>query len=60
VAGVGHLAIGNVDFRMLGWLLLGSIPGILLGSLVSTRAPSKWVARAIAAVLAIIGIRLLA
>ncbi len=60
VAGIGHLMIGNVDFSMLGWLLAGSIPGILLGSTVSTRAPAAWVARAIAVVLAIIGIRLLA
>ncbi len=60
VAGMGHLLIGNVDFTLLGWLLLGSIPGILLGSLVSTRAPANWVARAIAVVLAIIGVRLLA
>ena len=59
VAGLGHLAIGNVDFTLLGWLLLGSIPGILLGALVSTRAPATWVARAIAVVLAIIGVRLL-
>ncbi len=60
VAGMGHLLIGHVDFALLGWLLLGSIPGILLGSLVSTRAPANWVARAIALVLAIIGVRLLA
>jgi hypothetical protein len=60
VAGLGHLVIGNVDFALLGWLLLGSIPGILLGSLVATRAPATWVARAIAVVLAIIGVRLLA
>jgi uncharacterized membrane protein YfcA len=51
--------IGNVDFTLLGWLLAGSIPGILAGSLVSTRAPAAWVARAIAVVLAIIGVRLL-
>jgi len=59
VAGLGHLVIGNVDFALLGWLLLGSVPGILLGSLVSTRAPATWVARAIAVVLAIVGVRLL-
>jgi len=60
VAGLGHLIIGNVDFQLLGLLLLGSIPGILVGSMISTRAPSVWVARAIAAVLAIVGFRLLA
>jgi uncharacterized membrane protein YfcA len=60
VAGLGHLIIGNVDFQLLGLLLLGSIPGVLIGSMVSTRAPSVWVARAIAVVLAIVGVRLLA
>jgi len=60
VAGLGHLVIGNVDFALLGWLLLGSIPGIVLGSLVSTRAPASWVERAIAVALAVIGVRLLA
>ena len=60
VAGLGHLMIGNVDFTLLGWLLLGSIPGILAGSLVSTRAPATWVERAIAVALAVIGVRLLA
>jgi uncharacterized membrane protein YfcA len=59
VAGAGHLLIGNVDFALLGWLLLGSVPGILVGSLVSTRAPATWVARAIAVVLAVVGVRLL-
>jgi len=59
VAGCGHLLIGNVDFSLLGWLLLGSVPGILAGSLVSTRAPGAWIARAIAVVLAIVGVKLL-
>jgi hypothetical protein len=58
VAGLGHLLIGNVDFALLGWLLLGSIPGILAGSLVSTRAPAMWIERAIAVALAIVGVRL--
>lgn len=39
VAGTGHLMMGNVDFGLLGSLLVGSIPGIVVGSLVSTRAP---------------------
>ncbi len=59
VAGMGHLIIGNVDFGLLGWMLLGSIPGILIGSMVAMRVPSVWVARAIAFVLAVVGVRLL-
>lgn len=60
VADMGHRLIGNVDFALLGRLLLGSIPGIVAGSLISTRAPAQWVARAIVVALAIIGVRLLA
>ena len=35
VAGLGHWSLGNVDFSLLGSLLLGSIPGIILGSRLS-------------------------
>jgi uncharacterized membrane protein YfcA len=39
LAGAGHLAMGNVDFRLPRLPLLGSIPGVLLGSLISTKVP---------------------
>jgi uncharacterized membrane protein YfcA len=32
VAGLAHLLHGNVDLGAMSWLLLGSIPGILLGT----------------------------
>ena len=32
VAGIGHLVAGNVDLHAMFWLLLGSIPGVLLTS----------------------------
>jgi uncharacterized protein len=32
VAGFGHLVAGNVDMHAVAWLLVGSIPGILVGS----------------------------
>jgi len=35
IAGSGYLLMGNVNLRLLGQLLLGSIPGIVVGSLVS-------------------------
>ncbi len=41
VAGMGHLSSGNVDFVLLGWLLCGSIPAIVVGTLVSSRLPEK-------------------
>jgi uncharacterized protein len=39
IAGMGHLALGSVDLNLMLNLLAGSIPGVLLGSYVSTRAP---------------------
>jgi uncharacterized membrane protein YfcA len=59
VAGLGHLSLGNVDLRLLGGLLLGSIPGIVLGSRMSLTAHQGLVRIAIALVLAVVGGRLL-
>ena len=50
LAGAGHLAMGNVDFRLPGFLLLGSIPGVLLGSPISTRLPQGLLRGAISTV----------
>ncbi|MDE2597401.1 MAG: sulfite exporter TauE/SafE family protein [Sphingomonadales bacterium] len=59
VAGMGHWMIGDVDPVLLLNLLIGSIPGVILGSLFSTRAPDKYLRPALAAVLIISGTRLL-
>ncbi len=39
VAGAAHWAAGNVDFSILGWLLLGSIPGVLIGGRLTLSIP---------------------
>ena len=36
---LGHLVAGNVDMHAVGWLLIGSIPGVLIGSHYSVRLP---------------------
>ncbi|MDD2769526.1 MAG: sulfite exporter TauE/SafE family protein [Methylococcus sp.] len=55
VAGLGHLHMGNVDFTLLGSLLVGSLPGIYLGSHLSARIP-EWLLRpALASLLLLIG-----
>lgn len=41
VAGMGHMSSGNVDFNLLIWLLVGSIPAIIVGTLLSSRLPEK-------------------
>jgi uncharacterized membrane protein YfcA len=59
VAGISHLLHGNVDLVAMGWLLLGSIPGILIGSQITVRLPERSLRVALATVLAASGVRLL-
>ena len=59
VAGLGHLGLGNVDFGLLGSLLLGSIPGIVIGSRLSTRLNHNYVRSAVALMLIFVGGRIL-
>ena len=40
VAGAGHLLHGNVDLHAMAWLLVGSIPGVLVGSQLRSGSPS--------------------
>ncbi|MEM7397355.1 MAG: sulfite exporter TauE/SafE family protein [Pseudomonadota bacterium] len=49
VAGAGHLGLGHVDFGLLAALLVGSIPGILIGSRLAGVAPD-WLLRPLLAV----------
>jgi uncharacterized membrane protein YfcA len=39
VAGMGHWAMGAIDWHLMGVLLLGSLPGIVIGSYFATRVP---------------------
>lgn len=41
VAAIGHYSLGHVDWQLLGSLLVGSIPGIWLGSQWTRRLPEK-------------------
>jgi uncharacterized membrane protein YfcA len=58
VAGLGHLTLGNIDFALLGSLLMGSIPGVLLGSRLGVSINGRFLQNAIAAILMIVGVRL--
>jgi len=60
IAGLGHMSLGNVDLHLMVNLLMGSIPGVLVGSLISARAPVKPVRYAIATVLLIVSYKMLA
>jgi uncharacterized membrane protein YfcA len=59
VAGLGHAGMGNMDWELLGHLLIGSLPGIYLGSHLSGRVPDKVLRPCLAVMLALIGFKLL-
>ena len=58
VAGAGHLVAGNVNLHAMGWLLVGSIPGVLLGSNVSVKLPDRVLRLGLATTLTLSGIKL--
>jgi len=59
VAGFGHLVQGNVDLHAMAWLLLGSVPGILITSQFTLRIPERALRLALVGVLALSGVKLL-
>lgn len=36
-----HISVGNVDWALVAWLLVGSIPGVMVGSRLALRAPQR-------------------
>jgi uncharacterized membrane protein YfcA len=58
LAGLGHWSMGDVDWHLCGALLSGSIPGIILGSLVAPRLPEPGLRPLLASVLLLVGGRL--
>lgn len=60
IAGLGHAELGTVDYHMLGALLLGSFPGIWLGSKLGFRMSSVALKRSIAGLLLFVGATTLA
>lgn len=60
VAGFGHASMGSVDWPLLGKLLMGSIPGIWVGSHVMTRIPERAIRSLLSVLLAYAGLKLIA
>jgi uncharacterized membrane protein YfcA len=58
LAGAGHWYLGSINWNLLGTLLIGSLPGIVVGSYLATRAHEAVVRIALAAVLIIAGVKL--
>lgn len=59
VAGIGHWLIGSVDWPLYGSLIAGSIPGVILGSVMAARVSERWIRPVLAAILIVVGGRLL-
>ena len=57
VAGGGYLFAGMVDGYMLLSLLIGSIPTVIMGSLLAQRLVTKWIRAALALVLLVVGLQ---
>lgn len=59
VTGIAHMASGNVDLGLVATLLLGSIPGVLIGSRVAPVLPGRPLKLILAVMLVFVGFRLL-
>ncbi|MEW9700518.1 sulfite exporter TauE/SafE family protein [Paenibacillus sp. SI8] len=58
-AGILHASMGNVNYTLVLNLLLGSIPGVLIGSMLSTKAPTNVLRTIIASLVLISGLKLI-
>src|SRR5437868_4386609 len=59
VAGLGHLIRGNVDLHATAWLLIGSVPGVLIASKFTVKIPDDVLRLGLALVLSLSGLKLL-
>jgi uncharacterized membrane protein YfcA len=50
-AGIAHWIGGNVDFALAGNILVGSVPGVVIGAALSDRAPQGFLRTALGIVL---------
>lgn len=57
VAGFGHLQMGNVDTQLLIWLLIGSLPTIVVGTLLSSRLKENTIRPILGGTLAALSIK---
>jgi uncharacterized membrane protein YfcA len=59
IAGIGHWLLGSVNWPLLSSLLVGSLPGICIGSHFAARVPERIIRPLLAATLMLVGIRML-
>jgi uncharacterized membrane protein YfcA len=58
-AGLAHMSFGTVDFSIVFQLLLGSIPGVIVGSVLSTKIPTVFLRYAISVIIVVTGLKLI-
>lgn len=59
LAGLGYLIIGNTNNELLSFLLAGSIPGVIIGTKLLTKAPSGFVRKTLGLILMLAAVKLL-
>ena len=59
VAGFGHASLGSVDWVLLGKLLIGSLPGIWIGSQLVNKTPDRIIRSLLSLLLAYAGVKLI-
>jgi len=59
ITGLAQIGVGNVDLWMVAALLMGSIPGVLMGSQLTIHAPNRVLRGILAGVLFVSGLALL-
>jgi uncharacterized membrane protein YfcA len=60
VAGAGHWVMGAVDWHLMGSLLVGSLPGIVIGSYSAVRVPERTLRLVLAATLVVVACKIAA
>ena len=58
IAALGHWWLGSINWELLGTLLVGSIPGITIGSLAAKRVPEKFLRGLLALTLTTVAVKL--
>ena len=59
VAGLGHCLLGSINWALMTSLLLGSIPGVVLGSNLSAHLPERVLRPILAVILSLAGVKIL-
>ncbi|MDH5357859.1 MAG: sulfite exporter TauE/SafE family protein [Gammaproteobacteria bacterium] len=59
IAGLGHSAVGTVDWSLLSFLVMGSLPGIYMGSHFGVKISDRVMRKILAILLLLVGIKCL-